>query len=170
MLSVVACHNDSVFAVPSRLYFPSGRPVVVTTLTRECSASGHDTLIANVRLTGKIKCVWMMWLGSGSCLGVWVRHSDMRRSFSLHNSRSLPALQCWCQAAARLMQVEGIVLYWMLSFNDLSSRNLAAIFRRAQLLLRTQQSFTRDLWNEPVRNSCSFLPLAGQKKGQAEPC
>lgn len=51
------CHNDLVFAVPSWLCFPSGRLAVVTTARRERSASGHDTLIMNVQLIGKIKCV-----------------------------------------------------------------------------------------------------------------
>lgn len=115
-------------------------------------ASGHDTLIAKPTAHWKKKVclndvvrIWQLF----GCVSQTHWHAPM---FS-----SLPASHCWCQAAVRLMQVDGIVLNWMLSFNDLSGRNLAAIFRRAQLLLCTQQSFTRDLWKEPMRSSCSFL-------------
>lgn len=72
---VAACHNNLVFAEPSRLCFLSGRPVVVAALCvwggvlGERSASGHHQLIASVHLAGKIKRVGMMRSGSGCCLG-----------------------------------------------------------------------------------------------------
>lgn len=103
-----------------------------------------------------------IWLLFG-CVSQMQGHA---RTFSMHNSRSLPALQRCCQATVSQTQVEGIVdqlfvLNCSLDLGVLSSRNLDGIFRPVQLLLSTQHS--RDLWTEPVRNSCSFTRLASAK-------
>lgn len=78
----------------------------------------------------------------------------------------LPASHGRCQAAVRLMQVDGIVLNWMLSFNDLSGTNLAAIFRRAQLLLysRSAEIYGRSPWEAAVV-SCHLLVKRRGKLG-----
>lgn len=67
---LVACHTDFVFAEPSRLCFPSARPVVVVHRWGKSPASGHRELTANVHLAGNIKRVGMTRSGSGCCLGV----------------------------------------------------------------------------------------------------
>lgn len=78
--------TDYVFAVPSSVSFPSGRPVVV--MSRERSASGHNAMITNVQLNGNKVCVMY-------AVRIWQlfrMNQTQSLAFSLHNTQSFPVL------------------------------------------------------------------------------